>query len=308
MVNKSDLKDDANYYSQGDMEEIFVRGISALADKKEVTQVDLKNIGERCIGGGRPPLTSTNHKNAKSKGETFHHWYQMHHGVHPSEKGRLTFDHDEVIPPGNFFDCNRLADMWFQWFLTTPIPKNPYSNPGERSSDGTGQYGGENAFLMERWNTSAYFTTASAFQVPPDVKTITLLKEAPLLVPVYNVYVSQEMFPSLDDNKKLLVEVIGDLLGIIPTSVKAKLDGQTLEPCCVIRREPLRIPGIPIDNVFGLPKERLNESDSSINILHGGFWVLIRPEAITAGDHLLEWKVESVNYKIDAEIRINALV
>ena len=308
MVNKSELENDANYFTQSETEEIFVRGITALMDKKEVTQADLKNVTEKTLTSGKSPPTAIQHKNAKSKGETFHHWYQMHRGAHPSECGRLTFDHTEMIPPGNFFDCNRIVDMWFQWFLTTPISKNPYSNPGEQNGNETEQYGRENAFLMDRWNTSVYMTTASPFQVPADVKTITLVKEVPLLVPVYNVYVSQEMFPSLDDDKKLLVKVISDLLGIIPATTKAKLDGQTLEPCCVIRREPLRISGIPIDNVFGLPKERLNESDSSINILHGGFWVLIRPEALTAGDDLLEWTVESVNYKMSAEIRINALV
>jgi hypothetical protein len=309
MVNKSDL-DDNNYYSQSDMEKIFVNGVNALSGKKEITQVHLKNVSNQNVRGlGSIKLTPTDHAKAKGAGPIFHNWYHAHKGHHGSEKESLTFDHEEKIQPGNFLNCNSLTDLWFQWFLTTPISKNPYSNPGERSKDDSTPYGGENVFLMERWNTSAYFTTASAFQDPADVKTITLLKAAPLLVPAYNVYVSEEQFPSLSNkDPELLVEVISDLLGIIPDKLKAKLDGQTLEPCCVIRKKPLRIPGIPVDNVIGLPKIRLDESDSSVGILHGGFWMLIRPEALESGDHVLEWNVDSVNYKMNAEIRINALI
>ena len=130
---------------------------------------------------------------------------------------------------------------------------------------------------MQKRGTNVYFSTASPFQ-EPDVKSITLTTEAPLLIPAYNVFVATEMFPSLDNNDKLLVEVVGDLLGIKSSSVNAKLDGQILEPCCVIRRNPIRITGIPNDNVYGIPENRLRESNSTINLVHGGFWMLIRPE------------------------------
>ena len=103
-------------------------------------------------------------------------------------------------------------------------------------------------------------------------------------------------------------EIISDLLGIKPDKVEASLDGQALEPCCVIRKEPLTIEGIPSDNVFGIPSDRLVRSGSKINIVHGGFWAFIRQESIDSGDHLLEWKVESVNYRMNVVIRINAQV
>jgi hypothetical protein len=265
------------FYSQGQMESIFNNGIES---------------GE-------------NH--------TLSHWYKSHHGPHLLEKGlNLTFDHYETIPPGNYFNCNLLTDEWFKWFLTTPRPKNPYSNPGESKVEETEQYGIENAFLMQTRNSAAYFTTAAPFQ-QPDEKLITLEVDAPLLVPVYNVCASTTQYPSLNPNPRgpgpsLLDQVISDLLGIKPDTVKASLDGQPLEPCCVIRREPLTIEGIPMDNVFGIPSNRLLRSGTKLNIVHGGFWAFIRPESITSGDHLLEWTVDSVNYRMNAAIRINALV
>jgi len=246
--------------------------------------------------------------------DIFYHWYRSHQGPHLLEDGlSLTFDHYETIPPGNFFNCNRATDEWWKWFLTTPRPKNPYSNPGEFKRGDSEQYGVENVFLMQIRNSSVYFTTAAPFQQPPDEKLITLAVDAPLLVPAYNVCTSATQYPSLNlspttAGPSLLARVISDLLGIKSDTVKASLDGQPLEPCCVIRKEPLTIQGIPIDNVFGIPGDRLLRSGSKIDIYHGGFWMLLRPESLNSGDHLLEWTVESVNYRMNAAIRINALV
>lgn len=248
-----------------------------------------------------------------SKSATLFEWSRHHHGPHLLENGLgLTFEHHEKIKPGNYFDCNLLTDEWFKWFLTTPRSKNPYSNPGRSKVAENEQYGVENVFLMQQRNSSAYFTTAAPFQ-DPDERNITLTVGAPLLVPVYNVCTSTTQFPSLNPDPKgpsptLMDGVINDLLGIKPDKVEASLDGQTLEPCCVIRKEPLTIEGIPSDNVFGIPGDRLARSGSKLNIVHGGFWAFIRQESIGPGDHLLEWKVESVNYRMNVVIRINSLV
>jgi len=248
-----------------------------------------------------------------SQNDHFFNWYKYHQGGHMLEQGlSLTFDHYEKIQPGDYFNCNRLTDEWFRWFLTTPRSKNPYSNPGQRQREQNEQYGVENVFLMQMRNSAAYFTTAAPFQ-RPDERTITLNVNAPLLVPVYNVCASTTQFPSLNPDPKgssptVLDEVITDLLGIKSESVKATLDGQTLEPCCVVRKEPLTIEGIPVDNVFGIPSDRLTRAGSKLNIVHGGFWAFIRAESLGPGDHLLEWTIESVNYRMDAVIRINAQV
>ncbi len=168
--------------------------------------------------------------------------------------------------------------------MTTQRSKNPYSNPGQRKGEENEQYGVENVFLMQQRNSSAYFTTATPFQ-DPDERIITLTVDAPLLVPVYNVCASTTQFPNLNPDPKgpsptLMDGVISDLLGIKPNKVEASLDGQTLEPCCVIRKEPLTIEGIPSDNVFGIPSDRLNLDPFETNIVHGGFWHLLDKKAL----------------------------
>jgi hypothetical protein len=135
-----------------------------------------------------------------------------------------------------------------------------------------------------------------------------LTEKGYLLVPAYNVFASKEMFPSLNTIDKLLIEVISDLFGIRIEDVEAEFDGRIIKPYCVIRKEPLKIAGIPIDNVFGISQERLNKLDSSMDILHAGFWILIDQDSLTPGDHLLEWKVKSVNYETSAYVLINTQV
>lgn len=297
MANKAD------FFTLSESEELFVRGISEGVDQEGISQAELIQKSKKILGQiGKKALTATQGSTAEEKAETFHHWYAHHNGHHPSERESITYGHTELIQPGNFFDCDLATDEWFKWFLTTPPHENPYSNPGD-----TRLYGSENVFLMQKKNTGIYFTTVAPYQ-SPDVKSITLTKKAPLLVSVYNAFASEEMFPSLKSPDDHLVSVISDLLGIRIKSVSANIDGQTIEPCCVIRKKPLRIHGIPTDNVMAIPADRIIESDHSVSILHGGFWMLIRPEVLTPGDHLLEFKVESVNYKMDAHIRVLVLV
>ena len=244
---------------------------------------------------------------------------------HALEQGfKITLDHMEKIEPpsGNvpIFDCNLLVDEWFKSFLTTPVADNSFAKQEQNQASLYG--GGENAFLFQKKGVEAYFTTASPFKSPgPDVRKITLTKRVPLLVPAYNVFGSVEMFPSLDKNhplaqsegdsdRPLLVEMVSDLLGIKTGSehVWARFDGQPVEPCCVIRKKPLKIDGIPFDNIAGIPKDRLTESGLKTELFHGGFWMLINPEVLTPGDHLLQWEVHSINYQMAAQIWINTLV
>lgn len=297
------MRKKADFFTLRQSEELFVRGISEGVDEEGISQAELIQKSKKILGQiGRNVLADNQISTAEEKGEIFHHWYAYHDGPHRSERTSVTYGHTEIIRPGNFYDCDLATDEWFEWFLTTPPHDNPYSNPGD-----TGLYETENVFLMQNRNTAIYFTTVAPFQ-SPDVKSITLTKKAPLLVPVYNAFASEEMFPSLISKDKQLVSVISDLFGIRINTVSASIDGQTIEPCCVIRKKPWKIEGIPADNVIGIPADRVIRSHHSVNIVHGGFWMLIRPEALTSGDHLLEFKVESVNYKMDAHIRINVLV
>jgi hypothetical protein len=231
-----------------------------------------------------------------TKAENFKKWYQAGN-EHP-----FTYRHDEKIGRGEYFDCDTITDAWFEVFLTIPISLNPFANPGNSYEDG-------NVFLFNKKDTFVYFAMASPFR-KPDFRRITMTRKAPLLVPLYNMYASSQDFPSLKTKDKLIDLIKKDLSKVRGETFEAKLDGEDFYGCCVIRNEPLKITNIPKNNVFQIPEDRLlqPETGSTIDVYHGGFWLLIREDKFTAGDHLLYFKAESANYEIEAKILINALV
>jgi hypothetical protein len=228
----------------------------------------------------------------------FQKWFQA--GDHHP----FTYNHHTIIP-GGIFNCETITDAWFQWFLSTPKQSNPYANPGSASTD-RNSYSDTNAFLFDNRNTLVYFTTASPFQ-RPDFRRIVITRNAPLLVPVYNVVTSPALYTMKTDDEYVSL-VTKDLEGIIPDTVEAKFDGEFIYGCSVIRKKPLKIYNVPKDNVHAIPENRLIDSNFSIDVYHGGFWLLIKEEKITPGDHLLYFKAQSINYEIEANILISALV
>ncbi len=74
----------------------------------------------------------------------------------------------------------------------------------------------------------------------------------------------------------------------------------------MIRSDPLPVDGIPPTNRIGIPKERL-KNGVSVDLLHGGFWLLIRADRIDSGDHFLYVRADSKTYQSEAKILINAI-
>jgi len=223
-------------------------------------------------------------------------WYKAGE-AHP-----LTYKHTEGIGPDQAYDYDNLADEWYKWFLRTPAPLSVYANP-------EGEYGEDdrNGLAFPEENAFVYFGAASPFR-NPDVRRIHITKRAPFFVPVYNVAASLEQFPSKRNEKNLLELIRKDLAGIKEETLEAKLNGRHLYGRCVIRDQPLNIPNIPRDNVFDIEPERLSDGETglSIDLYHGGLWLLIREDELTPGDHLLYFKVESVNYEMETKFIINA--
>ena len=60
----------------------------------------------------------------------------------------------------------------------------------------------------------------------------------------------------------------------------------------VIRNKSLTIPNIPKDNMIGVPLQRLVDNDYKLNLHHGGLWLLLKPEILTSGDHLVWFKAQ----------------
>jgi hypothetical protein len=228
----------------------------------------------------------------------FKKWFQA--GDHHP----FTYNHYTVIP-GGIFNCETITDEWYQWFLSTPKQSNPFANPGSVSTD-RNSYSGANAFLFDKRNTLVYFTTASPFQ-KPDFRTVVMTRNAPLLVPVYNVVASPALY-TMKTEEEYVQFVTKDLGGIREDTVEAKFDGEFLYGCSVIRKKPLKIYNVPKDNVLAIPENRLIDTNYSIDVYHGGFWLLIKEEKITPGDHFLSFKAHSINYEMEANILISALV
>jgi hypothetical protein len=222
---------------------------------------------------------------------------------HAKTEHELTYRHMEPVDKKTGkYNCNTLTDKWYEWFLKTPASISAFTNPSQSYQD-TSLLGGRNAFLFRDKNTLVYFVAASPFQ-NPDIRTITITEKAPLLVPVYNMSASTEDHPSLsaDELKSLIIE---DLSGII--QLAAWFDRTPIQGCCVVRQRRLEITDIPKDNVVGIPEDRLFRANNSVQTYHGGYWLLIREEILTPGDHLLEFSTYSRNYEMDSKLIINVL-
>jgi hypothetical protein len=263
-------------------------------DKGFLDEDDIQTFFEKKFGTMPTTLQELDAK----KQVPFYYWYKSGKD-HP-----FNYAHMDKIKPGNVFDCNTIANKWITWFSTTPKQQNPFLNPGISSADKT-LYAGQNAFLFDERETFVYFLSATPFQ-NPDFRRVIMLRRAPILVPIYNVIASPIFFPSLQDTE-CYGYVEKDLEGLIDKEVDATFDGTHFYGCCVLRNEPLTINNIPIDNVYGIPEDRLKEVNSSISVYHGGLYLLIKEDKFTPGDHLLTFRAHSVNYEIDAKILITTL-
>lgn len=232
---------------------------------------------------------------------------------HEDKKHQFTYAHMEPLDKQGKYTCDTLTDKWYEWHLKTPASISAFTNPSQSYEDQT-LLGGANAFLFtDNTHTfkdngdkfSVYFAAASPFH-EPDIRTITMLKQVPLLVPVYNMSASPQDHPSMNTDDELKDLIIKDLSGII--EINASFDREPIEGCCVIRKKRLHVPNVPTDNVIGIPEDRLIQSGNTIETCHGGYWLLIKKDKLTPGDHLLDFSAISKNYELNVKILINVLV
>lgn len=212
-----------------------------------------------------------------------------------------TISGDNKIGPGEKYDINAIVDEWFRWNLSIPTTENPIANLGTYF-----QYA--NTFLFNKNNTLVYFVAVAPFQ-KPDFRRIIMTRKAALLVPVYKFHASRQDYPSLQNDDALINLVEDDLKGILPGGLEARFDGDdTIHGTIVKRQEqpPLEISSVPRNNLYAVPEDRL-EAGSTTKIYHCGYWILIKDDKLTPGDHLLWFKAESKNFEVEAKIFINAL-
>jgi hypothetical protein len=172
------------------------------------------------------------------------------------------------------------TDEWFKWYHT-------------RAN------GADNVFVSDITEPPIYFVQNMPFE-SPYFKRVTIKERASLLIPIYWFSASREEYPSLKGEPELLELMKKDLSGLNWTDLKATtLDRKSLPCYCVIRQKPLTIKGIP-------PNNPIKVVNKTIHVYHGGFWLLIEPDDISPGDHLLYLKGNSKNYEMEAKILINA--
>jgi hypothetical protein len=209
-------------------------------------------------------------------------WYKGQ-GPKSRRQGPHTYNRYTKLVNG-MYDYDTITDEWFKWYLKR--------NNGQ-----------DNVFLFDITTPSIYFVEALPFQ-RPYFRRITMKQKASLLVPIYSFSASSEEYPSL--NPSQLIELIKtDLSGMRWNTVKATFDGKDVYGYCVIRDKPLTINNVPAKNITEIDDKRLSEN--SINIYHGGFWLLIKQEDLSPGDHLLYFSADSKTYETEAKILINAI-
>lgn len=142
----------------------------------------------------------------------------------------------------------------------------------------------ENVFQFGNSPPIIYFVEAQPFERPNFIR-ITMKQRASLLVPIYSFSATSGEYPSVI-GKQLLDLIKTDLSGIRWDTVKATFDGKVIHGHCVIRDKPMEI--------------------DTKDLYHGGFWLLIREEDLSPGDHLLSFRADSKTFEVEAKILINA--
>lgn len=222
----------------------------------------------------------------------FQPWFK-HGGEHPR-----TYGHHDNIGNGDY-TCDTIVDKFVEKWYKTSSSLHPMFHQGS--------YIGGNPFLFKTHNTSIYFLSSTPF-LNPDIRTLTMTEPTPVLIGYLSTSSLTE-FPSKKTFQDLKDFILEDLTNIQGDSIKATFDGEPIYGCPVIRQEPLKISNIPEDNVVGIPTERMPGGDDFIlEVIHGGFWIALKPENFTSGDHLLEFKVDSKNYRTNVIYTINSLV
>ena len=225
---------------------------------------------------------------------------QFLNGLKTHNDNELTVGHHDDL--GGGMTCNQLIDVYFKWLLTLPTRVNPTGKP---TSGYENMSGGENQHFFRTREAAVYFAAVSPGR-KPDRARIVMTKQSPLLIGMYWVETSTVENPSRKTTADLMDLILNDLAGI--QEINATLNGKPIWGCLVIRDEPLSIKDIPVDNIIGIPRERLEDADYTIDIVHGGAYLLLKAENFTSGDHLIKFNSRSKNYELEGEVQVSALV
>jgi hypothetical protein len=224
--------------------------------------------------------------------ELIQKWYV--HGI-DDEK---VYGHHDPIGEGRL-TCDTAVAHYMDWIARNVKSTSSFTNPGS--------YSDENKFLFKENGTTLYFATVSPFHDPPDFRDINLTQPNDgLLIATFMSMESPQFYPLVTySEEELLNFVLQDTAGIY--KIEAYFDDEPINGCTVIRNKFQATSHVPPDNIMNVKPENL-KSQNTLDQIYLWQGLALRPEFINQGDHLLEIKVHSKNYKISADIQISGMV
>lgn len=276
-------------------------GMNHRNDEHFLSEAQMENM---FVNGKKPAMAGHVCFEKSSDKAKIEKWFKQN-----NDNPRLIPHHEPIDGPQGKYDCNRLVDKWMEWSYTLPGRVSPILMPGEG-------YGGstetENVHLFKSGKARIYFAAISPFR-NPDVSRFVITKRYPILVPAYYAVASRQELPELKTVDELNTVVHKDLCGL--KELVATIDDEDIWGCSVLRTNVLKIKNVPRDNILRIPGDRLAKYDNTIDIVHGGLWMLLDTsknprrgaEEFTNGDHLLYIKAKSVNYELEAKVQISAM-
>jgi hypothetical protein len=220
-------------------------------------------------------------------------WYK-----HDQEHTKV-YGHNEPIGKGGI-TCDIAVGHYMDWIARNEKSTSSFTN--------IGPYNDENSFLFKHEGTNLYFATVAPFQEPADFRDINLTEDNDgLLVATFMSMESPQFYikkPQYTE-KQLLEFILRDTAGIY--EIEAYFDDEPINGCTVIRNEFQSTANIPHRNIMNVKPQNL-KSNNTIDQIYLWQGLALKPEYINQGDHLLEFKVNSINYRISAKIQISGMV
>ncbi|MDR4511931.1 MAG: hypothetical protein MRJ93_09545 [Nitrososphaeraceae archaeon] len=264
------------------------RTVAGFLDDKEIEEILEKRFKVRKSASGRKE-----HDLTEERLKMIEKWYK-HDQEHPK-----VYRHHDPIGPG-IKNCNEAVSEYMNWIAREQKSTSSFTNKGS--------YRDENSFIFKRGESTIYFATVSPFQDPYDFRDINLTEPNDgLLIATFMSMESPQFYSLIKDytEKELLEFILQDTAGIF--EIEAYLDDEPINGCTVIQSKFQTTTDIPKGNIMNVKQENM-ESNNSINQLYLWIGLALKPKFINQGDHLLEFKVNSKNYRINAKLQISGMV
>jgi hypothetical protein len=224
-------------------------------------------------------------------------WTYGHH------HGNGVLEHDELIGHAKVFNCDTAVDEYYKKNWTIPKERNMLVSLEDSY---VGEYEESQSIRVNKQSTNLAFAAGPSYK-KDFVRRVTLTSRPDVLIcPALMMITGPQINPSFNLNVQWLKLILKDLFST--QKLEATFNGMPHHGCMVVRKKPLKIYGIPSANISGITEDRLSESNNSIEMYHGGYYIPLKgDEKLTPGDHELVTIAEQPNYKKYQIISLKAM-